>query len=42
MEYTKRYFKEVQTIAHSIDLNAIEKMVQIIEPVKRTKRPFIF
>ena len=35
MEYAKRYFEEVQTIAKSIDLNTIEKMVQIIEEVKQ-------
>ena len=35
MEYAKRYFEEVQTIAQTIDLNTIEKMVQIIESVKK-------
>ena len=34
MDYAKRYFDEVQTIAKTIDLNVIEHMVQIIEKVK--------
>jgi len=34
MEYAKRYFKEVQAIASSIDLHLIEKMVQIILGLK--------
>ena len=42
MEYAKRYFEEVQTIAQSIDLNIIEKMVQIIESVKKQKGRLFF
>ena len=30
LEYAERYFKEVQAIAKAIDLQLIEKMVQII------------
>jgi hypothetical protein len=37
MEYAKRYFEEVQTIAKSIELDTIEKMVQIIVEVKKNK-----
>ena len=39
MEYANRYFEEVQTIAKSIDLNTIEKMVQIIEDQVTVLRP---
>ena len=42
MEYAKRYFEEVQTIAKSIELDAIEKMVQIIEEVKNTQGRLFF
>jgi D-sedoheptulose 7-phosphate isomerase len=42
MTYAKRYFEEVQTIAQSIDLNIIEKMVQIIESVKKQKGRLFF
>ena len=42
MEYAKRYFEEVQTIAKSIDLNTIEKMVQIIEEVKQKQGRLFF
>ena len=42
MEYAKRYFEEVQTIAKSIDLNTIEKMVQIIEEIKQKQGRLFF
>ena len=42
MEYAKRYFEEVQTNAKSIELDAIEKMVQIIEEVKNTQGRLFF
>ena len=42
MEYAKRYFEEVQAIAKSIDLNTIEKMVQIIESVKKHQGRLFF
>ena len=42
MEYAKRYFKEVQSIAKSIDLDLIEKMVQIILDVKDQKGRLFF
>ena len=42
MEYAKRYFKEVQTIAKSIYLNTIEKLVQIIEEVKQKQGRLFF
>ena len=42
MEYAKRYFEEVQTIAKSIDLDLIEKMVQIILDVKAQKGRLFF
>ena len=42
MKYAKRYFKEVQAIAQSIDLNTIEKMVLIIESVKKQKGRLFF
>ena len=38
MEYAKRYFEEVQTIAKSIELDTIENMVQIIEEVKQKQK----
>ena len=42
MEYANRYFEEVQNIAKSIDLNTIEKMVQIILEVKERKGRLFF
>lgn len=42
MEYAKRYFKEVQAIAKTIDLQLIEKMVQIILTVKKLKGRLFF
>ena len=42
MEYANRYFKEVQSIAKSIDLNTIENMVQIITSVKNQKGRLFF
>ena len=42
MEYAKRYFKEVQTIASSIDLQSIEKMVQIILGLKKRNGRLFF
>ena len=42
MEYAKRYFKEVESIAESIDLNLIEKMVKIILDVKEKKGRLFF
>ena len=42
MEYAKRYFKEVQAIASKIDLDLIEKMVQIILNVKNQKGRLFF
>ena len=42
MEYAQRYFKEVQSIAKSIDLNIIEKMVQIILSVKKDNGRIFF
>ena len=42
MEYAKRYFEEVQAIAKTIDLNVIEKMVQIIETAKKQKGRLFF
>ena len=42
MKYAKRYFEEVQTIAQSIDLNTIEKIVQFIESVKKQKGRLFF
>ena len=42
MEYAKRYFEEVQTIAKSIELDTIEKMVQIIEGVKKKQGRLFF
>jgi D-sedoheptulose 7-phosphate isomerase len=42
MEYAKRYFEEVQTIAKSIELDTIEKMIQIIVSVKNQKGRLFF
>ena len=42
MEYAKRYFEEVKTIAKSIDIEVIEKMVQIILEVKQNKGRIFF
>ena len=42
MEYAKRYFEEVQTIAKSITLDTIEKMVQIIGEVKNKQGRLFF
>jgi D-sedoheptulose 7-phosphate isomerase len=42
MEYAKRYFEEVETIAESIDIDVIEKMVQIIWDVKEKKGRLFF
>ena len=42
MEYANRYFDEVQSIAKSIDLTTIEKMVQIIASVKEQKGRLFF
>jgi len=42
MEYANRYFEEVQSIAKSIDLTTIEKMVQIIASVKEQKGRLFF
>ena len=42
MEYAKRYFEEVQSIAKSIDLNVIEKMLEIIMSVKEQRGRIFF
>ena len=42
MAYANRYFNEVQSIAKSIDLTTIEKMVQIIASVKEQKGRLFF
>jgi len=42
MEYAKRYFEEVETIAKSIDIDVIEKMVQIIWDVKEKNGRLFF
>ena len=42
MEYAKRYFEEVENIAKSIDIDVIEKMVQIIWDVKEKKGRLFF
>ena len=42
MEYAKRFFEEVQTIAKSIELDTIEKMVQIIREVKNKQGRLFF
>jgi len=42
MNYPKRYFEEVQEIAKSIDLELIEKMIQIILDVKEKSGRLFF
>ena len=42
MDYAKRYFEEVQVIAKTIDLELIEKMVQIIADVKEKQGRLFF
>ncbi len=42
MDYAKRYFKEVQVIAKTIDLELIENMVQIIADVKEKQGRLFF
>jgi len=42
MEYAERYFREVHAIAKTIDLELIEKMVQIILKVKKQKGRMFF
>ena len=42
MDYAKRYFEEVQVIAKTIDLDLIEKMVQIIADVKEKQGRLFF
>jgi D-sedoheptulose 7-phosphate isomerase len=42
MEYANRYFEEVRAIAKSIDVDMIEKMVQIIFEVKTRKGRLFF
>ena len=42
MDYAKRYFEEVRVIAKTIDLQLIEKMVQIILAVKEKKGRLFF
>ena len=42
MEYAKKYFEEVQTIAKSIELDTIEKMVQIIIEIKNNQGRLFF
>ena len=42
MEYAERYFKEVGAIAKTIDLQLIEKMVQIILDVKKQNGRMFF
>ena len=42
MDYAKRYFEEVQVIAKTIDLDLIEKMVQIIADVKKKQGRLFF
>ena len=37
MEYIKKYLKEVEIIAQSIDLSKIEEMIQIILNLKINK-----
>ena len=41
MNYAKRYFQEVQSIAKSINLSTIEEMVQIITSVKNMYKNMI-
>ena len=42
MEYIKRYFNEVQSIAKEIDLELIDNMVRIIAEVKEQKGRLFF
>ena len=42
MKYAKRYFEEVSTIAKSIDLDVVEKLVQIILEVKDRRGRLFF
>ena len=42
MDYAKRFFEEVQVIAKTIDLELIEKMVQIIADVKEKQGRLFF
>ena len=42
MDYAKRYFEEVQTIARTIDLNLVEKMVETIHNVKKNEGRLFF
>jgi len=42
MEYSERYFKEVQEIAKTIDTDIIENMVLIIESVKKNNGRIFF
>lgn len=42
MDYAKRYFEEVQTIARTIDLNLVEKMVETIHNVKKNQGRLFF
>ena len=35
MEYARRYFDEVKKIADTIDLNTIEKMIQVLLEVRK-------
>ncbi len=42
MEYAKRYFKEVINIANTINIEIIEKMVQIICEIKNNKGRLFF
>ena len=42
MDYAKRYFKEVQSIAKTIDLNLIETMVSIIADLKAKQGRLFF
>jgi len=42
VDYAKRYFEEVQTIARTIDLNLVEKMVETIHNVKKNQGRLFF
>ena len=42
MEYANRYFEEVQAIAQQIDLDKVERMVQIILQVKKNEGRIFF
>ena len=42
MDYAKRYFEEVQTIAKTIDLNLLEKMVLTISRIKQNEGRLFF